>query len=77
MILSSTIEQPPVDTKVILSSTAELHCKVRHDPSVSIHIFWRFNENSLPSNRMKVMADGTLRIEQVSCRYICSNYHKE
>ena len=66
VIVRTHIDQPPVDSKVILSSTAELQCKVRHDPSVPIKIYWTFNgRNTTTSSRVKVTSDGTLRIEQV------------
>jgi hypothetical protein len=66
VIVRTYIDQPPVDSKVILSSTAELQCRVRHDSSVPIKIYWTFNgRNTTSSSRVKVMADGTLRIEQV------------
>jgi len=66
VIVRTHIDQPPVDSKVILSSTAELQCRVRRDSSVPIKIYWTFNgRNTTSSSRVKVMADGTLRIEQV------------
>ncbi|KPM09144.1 sidekick-like protein, partial [Sarcoptes scabiei] len=68
VILRTQIDQPPVDSKVILSSTAELQCRVRHDPGVSIKIYWTFNKrnlSSIHSSRIKINQDGTLRIEQV------------
>ena len=67
VIVRTVIDQPPVDSKVILSSTAELQCRVRHDPSVKAQIYWTFNKRNLTtSSRIKVSTDGTLRIEQVS-----------
>lgn len=68
VIVRTQIDQPPVDSKVILSSTAELQCRVRHDPSVQAQIYWTFNKRNLTSgssSRIKVASDGTLRIEQV------------
>lgn len=70
VILRTQIDQPPVDSKVILSSTAELQCRVRHDHSVQIKITWTFNKRNLTSSsRVKVASDGTLRIEQV-CEFV-------
>ena len=66
VIIRTQIDQPPVDSKVILSSTAELQCRVRHDASVAVKIYWTFNKRNLTSSsRIKVASDGTLRIEQV------------
>ena len=60
------IDQPPVDSKVILSSTAELLCRVSHHESVPISITWTFNgRNATINPRVKIQSDGTLRIEQV------------
>lgn len=66
VIVRTQIDQPPVDSKVILSSTAELQCRVRHDPSVQVKIYWTFNKRNLTtSSRIKMASDGTLKIEQV------------
>ena len=71
VIVRTQIDQPPVDSKVILSSTAELQCRVRHDPSVQVKIYWTFNKRNLTSSsRIKVASDGTLRIEQVYFSHI-------
>lgn len=67
VLLRTQIDQPPVDSKVILSSTAELQCRVRHDHSIQAKIYWTFNKRNLTSSsRIKVASDGTLRIEQVN-----------
>ncbi|XP_027197018.2 sidekick cell adhesion molecule [Dermatophagoides pteronyssinus] len=68
VILRTQIDQPPVDSKVILSSTAELQCRVRHDPTIPVKVYWTFqkrNLTALTSSRIKIAADNTLRIEQV------------
>src|SRR5699024_8376014 len=55
VIIRTQIDQPPVDSKVILSSTAELQCRVRHDPTVQVKIYWTFNKRNLTSSsRIKV-----------------------
>ena len=70
VIVRTYIDQPPVDSKVILSSTAELQCRVRHDANVPVKLYWLFNgRNTTVNNRIKIMADGTLRIEQVNINY--------
>lgn len=68
VLLRTQIDQPPVDSKVILSSTAELQCRVRHDPKIQVNVYWTFNKrnlSSINSSRIKIAQDGTLRIEQV------------
>lgn len=66
VLVRTQIVQPPVDTRVILGSTAELQCRVSHDPSVPYRVRWSFGEvpaESL-SPRVRLAPDGTLRIEQ-------------
>lgn len=76
VIVRTQIDQPPVDSKVILSSTAELQCRVRHDPTVQVKIYWTFNKRNLTtSSRIKMASDGTLKIEQV-CVVLCCVGHK-
>lgn len=61
------IIQPPSDTKVILSSTATLQCKVSHDPAVPYQIHWYINDrriNHEQSQRIDLLADGTLEIRE-------------
>ncbi|XP_064477865.1 protein sidekick-like isoform X1 [Ornithodoros turicata] len=62
VLVRTQIVQPPVDTRVILGSTAELQCKVSHDPSVPFTIRWL--PEGIASSRIAVAPDGTLRIEQ-------------
>ncbi|XP_076305612.1 sidekick cell adhesion molecule isoform X1 [Tachypleus tridentatus] len=67
VLVRTQITQPPVDTKVILSSTAELQCKVSHDPIVPYIITWYFGNTPLkshPDGRVQVLEDGTLQIRQ-------------
>ncbi|RWS11549.1 sidekick-like protein [Dinothrombium tinctorium] len=67
IIVRTQILHPPQDTKVILSSTANLRCAVRYDHSIPISIQWFFNEkpiNTEASSRVHVLPDGTLSIEQ-------------
>jgi hypothetical protein len=66
------IDEPPIDSKVILSSTAELKCRVRHEPNVDNRIdytiVWTFNGPNTrvnASSRVTILNDGSLRIEQV------------
>lgn len=66
-VVRTQIIQPPVDTRVILSSTAELQCKVSHDPAVPYTVHWYFGSKEiLPSHngRIQILQDGSLRIGQ-------------
>jgi len=67
VIIRTQINYIPEDVKVILSTTAEIRCGVRHDPSIHYTLTWYFNgkpiTNSL-SGRVQVLSDGTLKIEQ-------------
>ena len=68
VIIRTQIDQPPVDSKVILSSTAELQCRVRHDLTIPVKVYWTFQKRNLTaitSSRIKITADNTLHIEQV------------
>lgn len=70
-MIRTRIYDPPQNVKVILSNTAEIHCGVKHDPTVTYTMKWFFNDGkkeieilSKPSGRVQILADGTLRIEQ-------------
>ncbi|UYV77069.1 SDK2 [Cordylochernes scorpioides] len=60
------ISGPPVDTTVILSSTAELQCRVSHDPAgPDYELVWQLEGRQLQAGgRITILPDGTLRIAQ-------------
>lgn len=65
ILVRTQIIRPPADTKVILSNTAELQCKVSHDPLVPYEVSWFFQGKKLgegDSRRFQALSDGTLRI---------------
>lgn len=65
VLVRTQIVKPPVDTRVILGSTAELQCRISHDPSVPYQVNWFFDEQPLSSSsRAHLAPDGTLRIDQ-------------
>ncbi|KAG8182396.1 hypothetical protein JTE90_018287, partial [Oedothorax gibbosus] len=65
VLVRTQIIQPPVDTRVILSSTAELQCKVSHDQAVPFTVNWYFNNKEItPVQRIQILKDGSLRIGQ-------------
>ncbi|KAG1663046.1 Protein sidekick [Nymphon striatum] len=67
VLVRTQIVQPPSDTKVILSSTATLQCKVSHDPLVPYQIYWYINDRKIDPNqsqRINLLADGTLEIRE-------------
>ncbi|XP_054706957.1 protein sidekick-like [Uloborus diversus] len=67
VLIRTQIVQPPVDTRVILSSTAEIQCKVSHDPAVPYSVHWFFGSKeitSTPNSRIQILGDGSLRIGQ-------------
>lgn len=67
VLVRTQIIRPPADTKVILSSTAELQCKVSHDPLVPYEVSWYFETKRVgdqSSGRFQISSDGTLRISQ-------------
>ncbi|GFS86545.1 protein sidekick [Nephila pilipes] len=67
VLVRTQIIQPPVDTKVILSSTAELQCKVSHDEAVPYSVHWFFNNKEvhpIQGGRIQILSDGSLRIGQ-------------
>ncbi|KAF8795300.1 Protein sidekick like protein [Argiope bruennichi] len=67
VLVRTQITQPPMDTKVILSSTAELQCKVSHDEAVPYTVHWFFHNKEIhpvPGGRIQILPDGSLRIGQ-------------
>ncbi|XP_067118957.1 protein sidekick [Centruroides vittatus] len=67
VLVRTQITQPPVDTKVILSSNAEMQCKVSHDSNVPYTIAWYFGTKKLESRiggRVQILNDNTLQIRQ-------------
>lgn len=65
VLVRTQIVKPPVDTRVILGSTAELQCRISHDPSVPYEVSWFFGEQQLGAlSRVRLSPDGTLRIDQ-------------
>ncbi|EEC04933.1 sdk-P1, putative [Ixodes scapularis] len=65
VLVRTQIVKPPVDTRVILGSTAELQCRISHDPSVPYEVCWFFGEQQLGAlSRVRLSPDGTLRIDQ-------------
>ncbi|KAK8775217.1 hypothetical protein V5799_031434 [Amblyomma americanum] len=65
VLVRTQIVKPPVDTRVILGSTAELQCRISHDSSVPYQVSWYFDEEPVgSSSRVRLAPDGTLRIDQ-------------
>ncbi|XP_065308715.1 protein sidekick isoform X2 [Dermacentor albipictus] len=65
VLVRTQIVKPPVDTRVILGSTAELQCRISHDLSVPYQVTWFFEEKPLASSsRTHLAPDGTLKIDQ-------------
>ncbi|XP_015923362.1 protein sidekick isoform X2 [Parasteatoda tepidariorum] len=67
VLVRTQIIQPPVDTKVIISSTAELQCKVSHDEAVPYSVHWYFNNKEIiptGGGRIQILPDGSLHIGQ-------------
>ncbi|KAL1140779.1 hypothetical protein AAG570_000709, partial [Ranatra chinensis] len=67
VLVRTQIIQPPLDTRVLLGTTATLQCKVSSDPSVPYQVDWF--HNSIPigygTQRVSVGGDGTLTIQAV------------
>ncbi|XP_067013442.2 protein sidekick isoform X2 [Anabrus simplex] len=79
VLVRTQIIQPPVDTRVLLSHTATLQCKVSSDPSVPYTISWSQNGRRIvpgSSQRISIREDGTLEIQAVRAAdvgdYVCS-----
>ncbi|XP_032779959.2 protein sidekick isoform X2 [Daphnia magna] len=67
VLVRTQIVQPPVDTKVILGHVATMQCKVSGDSSVSYSVQWRHENKVIDPNRsqrIQVLADGTLQIAE-------------
>lgn len=67
-IVRTQIVQPPVDTTVLLGTTAALQCKVSSDPKVPFNVDWYRESKALPitnGQRIQVKGDGTLEIQAV------------